>query len=104
LVQERTSDWSIITKTVQLANKAVVTKGIVKDATGRVIATAGKKETEISFLDYIEKAETEADMRARRVNKSFSIYNWIVSLETITSPELALLRSDFQYPQLDRIT
>lgn len=57
-------DWSIITKTIQLANKAVLMKAIIKDATGRVIATARKKETEIGFSDYIEKAETGAVGRA----------------------------------------
>jgi hypothetical protein len=57
-------DWSIITKTVQLANKAVLMKAIIKDATGRIIATARKKETEIGFPDYIEKAETGAIGRA----------------------------------------
>jgi hypothetical protein len=57
-------DWSIITKTIQLANKAVVMKAIIKDAEGRIIATARKKETEIGFPDYIEKAETGAVGRA----------------------------------------
>jgi hypothetical protein len=57
-------DWSIITKTTQLANKAVVMKAIIKNAEGRVIATARKKETEIGFPDYIEKAETGAVGRA----------------------------------------
>lgn len=57
-------DWSIITKTEQLANKAVVMKAVIKDATGRIIATARKKETEIGFPDYIEKAETGAIGRA----------------------------------------
>ena len=57
-------DWSIITKTLKLADKAVVMKAIIKDASGRVIATARKKETEIGFPDYIEKAETGAVGRA----------------------------------------
>ena len=57
-------DWSIITKTVQLANKAVVMKAIIKNAEGRIIATARKKETEVGFPDYIEKAETGAIGRA----------------------------------------
>ena len=57
-------DWSIITKAVQSANKAVVMKAIIKNADGRIIATARKKETEIGFLDYIEKAETGAIGRA----------------------------------------
>jgi hypothetical protein len=57
-------DWSIVTKTVQLANKAVVMKAIIRDTSGRIIATARKKETEIGFADYIEKAETGAVGRA----------------------------------------
>ena len=57
-------DWSIITKTIQLANKAVLMKAIIKDMTGAIIATARKKETEIGFPDYIEKAETGAIGRA----------------------------------------
>jgi len=57
-------DWSIITKAVQLANKGIVMKAIIKNAEGRIIATARKKETEIGFPDYIEKAETGAVGRA----------------------------------------
>jgi hypothetical protein len=57
-------DWSIETKAIQSAKKAVVMKAIIKDSTGRVIATARKKETEIGFPDYIEKAETGAVGRA----------------------------------------
>ena len=56
--------WSIITKVEQLANKAVVMKATIKDMFGTVIATARKKETEIGFPDYIEKAETGAIGRA----------------------------------------
>ena len=50
--------WSIITKIVRLEGKAVVMKAIIKDVTGTVIATARKKETEVGFPDYIEKAES----------------------------------------------
>ena len=50
--------WSIITEVEQLADKAVVMKATIKDMLGTVIATARKKETEIGFPDYIEKAET----------------------------------------------
>jgi hypothetical protein len=57
-------DWGIITKAVKTANKAVIMKAIIKDNNGRVIATARKKETEIGFPDYIEKAETGAVGRA----------------------------------------
>lgn len=58
------ANWSIITKAVRLVDKAVVMKAIIKDAEGRVIATARKKETENGFPDYIEKAETGAVGRA----------------------------------------
>ena len=47
-------DWSIITKAVQSANKAVVMKAIIKDASGRIIATARKKETEVGFPATLE--------------------------------------------------
>jgi hypothetical protein len=47
-----------------LADKAIVMKAIIKDVTGQIIATARKKETEIGFPDYIEKAETGAIGRA----------------------------------------
>ena len=57
-------DWSIITKTEELANKAVVMKAIIRNSDKRIIATARKKETEIGFPDYIEKAETGAVGRA----------------------------------------
>ena len=39
-------------------------KAIIKDVTGQIIATARKKETEIGFPDYIEKAVTGAIGRA----------------------------------------
>jgi hypothetical protein len=56
--------WSIITKVEKWGDKAVVMKAIIKDMLGTVIATARKKETEIGFPDYIEKAETGAIGRA----------------------------------------
>jgi hypothetical protein len=57
-------DWGIVTKAVKTANKAIVMKAIIKNSEGRIIATARKKETEIGFPDYIEKAETGAVGRA----------------------------------------
>ena len=66
-------DWSIITKAIQSANKAVVMKAIIKDATGRVIATARKKETEIGFPDYIEKARSSIRSRRRSSVSSTSL-------------------------------
>jgi len=56
--------WSIITEVEQLADKAVVMKATIKDMLGAVIATTRKKETQIGFPDYIEKAETGAIGRA----------------------------------------
>lgn len=57
-------DWGITTKVVMKAEKAVVIKATIKDADGRILATARKKETEAGFPDYIEKAETGAIGRA----------------------------------------
>jgi hypothetical protein len=56
--------WSIITKVEKWGDKAVVMKATIKDMLGMVIATARKKETEMGFPDYIEKAETGAIGRA----------------------------------------
>jgi hypothetical protein len=39
-------------------------KAIIRNSDKRIIATARKKETEIGFPDYIEKAETGAIGRA----------------------------------------
>ena len=57
-------DWSILTKATHLVNKAVIMKATIKNADGRTIATARKRETVNSFPDYIEKAETGAVGRA----------------------------------------
>jgi len=56
--------WSIITEVERWDDKAVVMKATVKDSLGDIIATARKKETQIGFPDYIEKAETGANGRA----------------------------------------
>src|SRR5688572_23971455 len=56
--------WSIVTRVEKWGDKAVVMKAVIKDMQGSVIATARKKETEIGFPDYIEKAETGAIGRA----------------------------------------
>ena len=57
-------DWSIITTVEELAGKAAVMKAIIRNSDKRIIATARKKETEIGFPYYIEKAETGAIGRA----------------------------------------
>jgi hypothetical protein len=56
--------WSILTEVEKWGDKAVVMKATIKDMLGSVIATARKKETEVGFPDYIEKAETGAIGRA----------------------------------------
>jgi hypothetical protein len=56
--------WSIVTRVEKWGDKAVIMKAIIKDMQGSVIATARKKETEVGFPDYIEKAETGAIGRA----------------------------------------
>jgi hypothetical protein len=56
--------WSIMTKVEKWGDQAVVMKAVIIDMLGPVIATARKKETEIRFPDYIEKAETGAIGRA----------------------------------------
>src|SRR5215212_7665152 len=53
-----------MTKVEKWGDKAVIMKATIKDMLGSVIATARKKETEIGFPDYIEKAETGAIGRA----------------------------------------
>jgi hypothetical protein len=58
------SGESILTKVEKWGDKAVVMKATIKDMLGVVIATTRKKETEIGFPGYIEKAETGAIGRA----------------------------------------
>lgn len=56
--------WSIKTDIHTLVDKAVIMKAEILDDTGRIIAVAHKKETQVGFADYIEKAETGAIGRA----------------------------------------
>ncbi|BCW95937.1 MAG: hypothetical protein WHS44_12525 [Fimbriimonadales bacterium] len=59
-------DWSIETHPLHLdiEGGCVVYQAVVKDASGRVIATASKMETRDDFADFVEKAETGAVGRA----------------------------------------
>jgi hypothetical protein len=59
-------DWSIETHPLHLdiEGGCVVFQAVVKDAQGRVIATASKMETRDDFADFVEKAETGAIGRA----------------------------------------
>jgi len=62
--REEKPDWSIETEFVEKGPSHAVAKATVKDALGRVIATAHKYEDAQGFGDYREKAETGAIGRA----------------------------------------
>ena len=59
-------EWSIETQIVEISHEKqfAVFRASVKDADGRLISTATKKEDVKGFGDYIEKAETGAVGRA----------------------------------------
>lgn len=58
--------WTIETQPVEIntEKKYVIFRAMVKDESGRVIATATKAESRNGFTDYLEKAETGAVGRA----------------------------------------
>lgn len=62
--REEHPDWSIETEFVTLTERAALARAILKDESGRVIATAHKAETSTGFPDFMEKAETGAIGRA----------------------------------------
>lgn len=57
-------DWSLETELILLNESDCHAKCVVKDATGRVIATAHKHENKNGFVDFSEKAETGSIGRA----------------------------------------
>jgi len=59
-------DWSIETEPVEIntERRYVIYRALVKDETGRLIATGTKAESQNGFPDYLEKAETGAVGRA----------------------------------------
>jgi hypothetical protein len=59
-------DWSIETEPIHLdvERQVVVFRAVVKDTSGRIIATATKMETGSDFTDFVEKAETGSIGRA----------------------------------------
>lgn len=59
-------DWTIETHPLHLDLEAGVAiyHAAIKDASGRVIATASKMESRSSFADFVEKAETGSIGRA----------------------------------------
>ena len=64
--REEHPDWSIETHPLHLdiEGGVAVYQATVRDAEGRVIATATKVETRANFADFVEKAETGAVGRA----------------------------------------
>lgn len=62
--REERADWSIETKPLHFDGTGAVFQATIKDASGRIVATATKSETKQGFADYIEKAETGAVGRA----------------------------------------
>lgn len=62
--REEHPDWSIETDVKRLEGAAALGHAVIKDSTGRIIATGHKYEDAKGFPDYIEKAETGAIGRA----------------------------------------
>lgn len=64
--REEHPDWSIETHplTLDIEGGCAIFQAVVKDAQGRVVATATKMETRGDFADFVEKAETGAVGRA----------------------------------------
>jgi len=56
--------WAIQTELLKADDKEALARAIILDESGRVVATAHKKETKSGFADFIEKAETGAIGRA----------------------------------------
>ena len=62
--REEHPDWTIETKVERIENNSALGSAVIKDQTGRVIATAHKYEDAKGFSDFIEKSETGAVGRA----------------------------------------
>lgn len=62
--REEHPDWSFETEFVLLDESSAIAKAVIKDAQGRIIATAHKREDTKGFADFHEKAETGAIGRA----------------------------------------
>lgn len=63
-MREERSLWGIETEFVTLTDTYAIAKATVKDESGRIIATAHKREDKAHFADFLEKAETSAAGRA----------------------------------------
>lgn len=62
--REEREEWTIETSFLELNENFAIAKAIISDQTGRVKATAHKREDQKHFADYMEKAETGAIGRA----------------------------------------
>jgi hypothetical protein len=62
--REEHSDWAIETELVSVSDKAVTARAVIRDGSGRLIATSHKFENQQGFPDFLEKAETGAIGRA----------------------------------------
>lgn len=62
--REEHPSWSIETDFISFADKAACAKAVIRDDQGKIISTSHKLETERSFPDFMEKAETGAIGRA----------------------------------------
>lgn len=62
--REERPAWSIETTLETVSDKNALARAVIKDETGRVIATGHKSETIQGFPDFIEKSETGAIGRA----------------------------------------
>lgn len=64
-IREERPDWGIETEFVSQSDQSAIAKATIKDATGRIIATAHKEESAKDFpMGHREKAETGAVGRA----------------------------------------
>lgn len=62
--REERPTWSIETDFVSLDKESAMGRAVIKDDTGRIIATAHKCEDKKGFQDFAEKAETGSIGRA----------------------------------------
>lgn len=62
--REEHPEWAIETEFVSLTNTGALAKATIREQSGRVLATAHKRETSQGFADFEEKAETGAIGRA----------------------------------------
>jgi hypothetical protein len=62
--REEHPTWSIETEFVSITDRAACARAVIRDDSGRVIATSHKAESSASFPDFMEKAETGAIGRA----------------------------------------